>query len=546
MAKSQPKKAESKSAPKEPDSGITKTAGQIADAKTKTKSKSKKPFIICAVVAAILAIIGIIIAVICNNNLDPSDPRASLSYSKSFFIFDHGKYTLWNADGNRLTEDEYDNHSDFIAGYAYVYKDKQPGIIDENGNVSVEFGKYGSITAKGGLYLAQDGNTKTYQVLTGNGSVIQEGEDLEISTSNSSSPFAVIESKEKVNVYTCNGNLITSIDVTNDKESVKLSSSNDFGSFHYGNQNVIFDARNNNTLATFEDDSSYRFDSVSDDRSIIILEKYNDSDKYKLLANGQLYDLDELKYYSITMNNNVIGYDNYSELALLNNDYKIERRVSTYLDLKDTNNFAYRNKDRAVEIWQNGEKIKTIDNADIAANGILFENYYAIEEGDKANFYNLDGSVAFNHDFKDIYSLFDENHHAIVSDEENKYYLIDTSGNQVGDYTARHISSRDGGYEFRNDEGNYAVADETLSWISDYKYESLYHRSTAVGRNLWTGRLENDNYDLIDVENHKNIVEDINIQSVYENYFTAKNDDGVLEYYTLDGKHFYTVSKDKD
>ena len=543
MAK-QTKEAQPKSAPKEPDLDKAKTADHAAD--TNTKTKSKKPFIIGAVCAAILVIIGVIVAVICNNNLDPSDPRASLSYSRSFFIFDNGKYTLWNADGDRLTEDEYNGRSDFIAGHAYVYKDQQAGIIDENGNMSVDFGKYASINAKGGLYLAQDGNTKAYQVLTGSGSVLEEGEDLEISTSNSSSPFAAVKSKEKVNLYTCSGNLITSVDVTDDKEDVKLSSSDDFGSFHYGNQNVIFDARSSSILATFEDDSSYRFDSVSDDRTIIILEKYNDSDKYKLITNGQLYDLEELKYYSITMNNIVIGYDNYSELALLNNDYKIERRVSTYLDLKDTNNFAYRNKDGAVEIWQNGENIKTIEKADIAASGILFENYYAIEEDEKANFYNLDGSVAFNHDFKDIYSLFDKNHHAIVSDEENKYYLIDTSGNQVGDYTARYISSRDGGYEFRNEEGNYAVADETLSWMSEYKYESLYHRSTAVGRNLWTGRLENDNYDLIDVENHKTIAEDVNIQSVYENYYTVKNDDGVLEYYTLDGKHFYTVSKDKD
>ena len=39
---------------------------------------------------------------------DSSDPKANLSYSKAFFIYDDGKYTLWNNEGKRLTEDDYD------------------------------------------------------------------------------------------------------------------------------------------------------------------------------------------------------------------------------------------------------------------------------------------------------------------------------------------------------------------------------------------------------------------------------------------------------
>lgn len=487
-------------------------------------------------------VIGIIIAIIClNNNIDPSDPKASLSYSKSFFIYDNGKYTLWNANGERLTEDEYDSHSDFISGYAYVGKDEQAGIINENGNFTVEFGKYSRITARGGLYLAQDGNTKAYQLLTGNGSVLEDGDDLTISSYNSTSPFAAVESKEKINLYTSKGTLITSADA-DEKKSPDLAASHDFGLFHYNDQNIVFDARNGKTLVTFEDSSKYSFDSVSDDRSIILLENAGDK-KYKLIINDKLYDLDETKYYAITALNSVIGYDNYSEIALLNNDYKVERRVNSNLNLKDTNNFASENKDDEVEIWQNGEKIKTFEDASIAASGVLYDNYYAIEKDDKANFYNLDGSVAFNHDFKDIRSLFDENHHAVVSDEDDKYYLIDNNGQKVGDLTAKMISSRDGGYELRDEDGNYAVADKTASWASEFKYSSLYHRGIVVDHNIWTGRKEGNKYDVIDVDNHQNIMEDVNVQSVYANYLTIKNDDGALEYYTLEGKKFYTANK---
>ncbi|MBR3236638.1 hypothetical protein IKF92_03100 [Candidatus Saccharibacteria bacterium] len=539
MAKSNSKEAEPK---KEPES---KAPDQATKTTTKTKTeKSKKPLIISSIIgAAALIIIGVIIAVVLGNHIDPSDPKASPSYSRAFFIYDSGKYTLWNADGNRLTEDEYESRSDFISGYAYVSKDKQVGIIDENGNMTVDYGKYGDISAKGGLYLAQDGNTKNYQLITGNGTVLEEGEDLTITTDNSTSPFAVVNSKEKISVYTSGGKLVTSADVTDDKEIAKLDSSHDFGIFHYDKQNVVFDARNGETLASFEDDKRFDFDSVSDDRSLIILENYNDSDKYKLIKDGNVYDLDETKNYAITANNEVIGYDSYSELALLNSDYKVEKRVSSYLDLKDTNNYAVENGDGKVEIWQNGENVKTIDNADIAASGVLFENYYAIKEDDKANFYNLDGSVAFNHDYKDIRSLFDENHHAIVSDEEYKYYLIDAAGNKVGNLEARYISSRDGGYELKNEEGNYAVADEAGTWVTDFKYESLYRRNNAVDYNLWTGRKDDNKYDIIDVDNHKTVLEDVNIQSFYANYFTVKNEDNKIEYYTLEGKLFYTSEK---
>jgi len=548
MAESQPKKATPKTAPDKPDldKAKTKTKGTKSDvktetkAKTTTKTKSKKPLIISLIIGAILILAGVIVAICLNNHPDPSDPKASLSYSKAFFIYDDGRYTLWNADGERLTEDEYKGHTDFISGYAYVSKDDQVGIIDESGHMSIEFGKYGSIYAKGGLYLAQDGNTKKYQLLTGNGTVLEEGDDLTITTDNSTSPFAAVKSPGKFNLYTSGGKLVTSTDVIEKEPYAKLDSSHDFGIFHYNKQNVVFDARNGEILAQFEDDEQYTIDSVSDDRSLILLENYNDSSKYKLIKDHMAYDLDETKYYAFTLTNGIIGYDNYSEIALLNNDFKVEKRVSSYLDLKDTDNYAVEDGDGKVEIWQNGEKIKTIDNSDIAATGVLFENYYAIKEDDKANFYNLDGSVAFNHDYKDIRSLFDQNHHAIVSDEEDKYYLIDTSGNQIGDIVAKQIYSREGGYELKNDAGDYAIADKNGTWATDYKYESLYYRSSVVDYNIWTGRKESNKYDVIDVDNHKIILEDVNAQSFYANYLTIKNDDDKTEYYTLEGKLFYT------
>ena len=76
-----------------------------------------------------------------------------------------------------------------------------------------------------------------------------------------------------------------------------------------------------------------------------------------------------------------------------------------------------------------------------------------------------------------------------------------------------------------------------------YKYNSLYYRSAAVDSNIWTGRTDTDKYDVIDVDNKKVILTDVNAQNFYTNYFTVKNSDKKTEYYTYDGELFFTSTK---
>ena len=536
------KKSNTKEAVKEPE--------QKPDTKTEKKesqktnsNKPKKGLIIGLIVVAVLVIVGAVIALLNSNRTNSSDPTAKITYSKSFFIYDDGRYTLWNADGKRITEDEYGNQSNFVGGYAFVKKDDQYGVIRDDGKMSIEYGKYGNIVTKGGLYLVQDGNTKEYYLVTGSGKELAKGADLKVYTANSTSGLAAAEVDGKIKIYNYAGSIMAEVDMVEEASEPVLSSSHDFGLFYYNNQNIIFDVRTGKAIATI-DGSRYTFDSVSDSRKMIILEDYDNANKYKLIADEKVYNLDETKYYGITALDSVIGYDNYSEIALLGDDYKVIKRVSTYLDLKDSNNYAVENENGNVEIYRNGEMIKDFgDNSGIATSGVLYDDYYAIEKDDKFMFYNLDGSVGINREFNDIYSLFDQFHHAIVADNENEYYLIDTGGNHVGDFVAKSILSRDGGYELKNSEGKYAVADKNGKPVTDFKYESTYYRSNAEPHNIWTGRTSTDSYDVIDVDNGKVVVENVNAESFYDNYFTVENGDGKTEYYTYAGELFYTSEK---
>lgn len=534
-AKNKPKNKKSTSQPE--------TAMKTSDSRYANQiKKSKKGLIIGLIAAAVVAIIGVVVAVLCFNETDPADPTANLNYSASFFINDNGKYTLWNADGQRLTEDEYSYPSDFIAGYAMVKKDDQYGIIKENGQMSVAFGKYGDITARGGLYLAQDGNTKEYSLLTGSGKELERGADLKISAPSYSSGFAIVESPEQIKVYNYEGKLIISAEKTDNAEESKYTNSHDFGLFYYDSYNTIFDARDGKILAEFEG-PRYEFDSITDDRKMILLQE-SDNDNYKLIANDRVYDLNETKYYGLTDLDDVIGFDNYSELALLDDDYRVVRRVSTYIALKDANNYAAKGENGNVEIYYKGEKIKEFgDDSSVSDSGVLYEDYYAIAEGDKARFYNLDGTVGIDHEYLEIASLFDKNHHAVVSNTENEYYFIDTKGNRIGDAAFKKFRTYEGGYELMNSDGKYAIANKDGKLLTDFKYEDVYYRSNAKPHNIWTGEVSEDKYDIIDVDSGEVLLEDVDTDSFQTNYFTVKSDNK-LEYYTYEGKLFYTVEKE--
>ena len=506
--------------------------------------KSKKGLIFGLIGVGLAAVAGIVLALVLNfKQGDPSDPTAQISYSKSFFIYDDGKYTLWNADGKRLNDDEYSNATNIVGGYARVKKDDQYGIVREDGAMSVGFGKYGSIETKSGLYLAQDGNTKEYYLLTGAGKELARGNNLKTYAPNSTAGFAAAEMDGKLRVYNYAGKLMTEIQVADDAEEPTFSSAKDFGVMYYAGQSTVFDARSGAMMATLAG-AEYSFDSVSDDRTIIILENESEDGKYKMLRGGRIYDLDETKYYSIADRDIIIGYNSYSELALLNNDYKVATWVGSYLQLKDAYNYATENKDGRAEIYRNGEKIKEFgEDSNVAASGVLYEDYYAIEEGGKAMFYNLDGSVGINHEFKEIKTLFRKHHHAVVSDTEGEYYLIDAKGNRVGDATAASISIRDGGYELKNSDGKYAIANTAGKLVTEFKYTSTYYRDDAEPRNIWTGRISDKSFDVVDVASGKFILTDVNVDGFYANYFKVKNADGKTEYYTYDGKLFYTSVK---
>ena len=477
--------------------------------------------------------------------VSPDDPKASLSYSPAFFVSNDGKQLLWNADGARLTEDEYIDYSSFIAGCAYVKKDDQSAVIRDDGRLPIPFGKYGKIEARGGLYLAEDGNTKENFLLTCDGRVLVSGSNLSLSSPNSSTAFALVESESGYLVFTYAGAQLIAVEKIDGVDAPVLRSSYDFGLFYYNNFNVVFDARTSKVIASFEG-PEYAFEGTSENRTKQLLKaKTDDKNTYKLIANGSLYDLAEAENYAL-IDELVIGYNNdYDTIFLLDSNYKISKSISTFVAIKDLNNFAVKNENGAIDIIKGGQTVKTFEGEDVGVySEVVLRDLYAIKTGNVYQFYRLDGSLAFDKNFANIWRSYDKHDHAIVADEEDKYYLIDLNGNRLTENTFSRIYSEKGGYEAKTEDGKYAILDLSGRQVTEAKYTSLYYRSTAVDHEIWTACYTYSDCDVYDLSAENNLLlEHVNPNSFYANYFAVKNSDGGYDFYTYAGLKFYSTQK---
>lgn len=514
--------------------------------KEKSVDKSSHKNLFFGILGGVLAIALIVIAVLVFHRApDPSDPKASPTYTNAFFIYNDGKYTLWNSDGKRLTDEEYNDKSSFVGGYAYVRKGGEYALISDTGRIMLDYGQISSIEDYGaGLYVVND-NKGAQLLMLGNGKVLLSGDDLDLDYSSNTATFGVVKSGNVYYVYNYAGVLMAEIEAVDDKE-MRFGSKDDFGLVYYNDWNLVFDNRTGKQLAAFEG-KRFSFDSISEDRSTILLDEYEDSESYKVIHNGRLYDLNGNKNYGMIRNSNwVIGFDDYDEISLLNENYEAVKKLDSDLTLKDLNNYAVVNDDDAIDIYYRGEVVKTFDKgADLVSGLLQYVDLYAIRNEGKYGFYKLDGSFAFG-DYADVRSLFDKNRLASVSEDGENYYLIDQNGNRVSDLTYRRFYSYDHSYVVYDNDNKRAILNDKGAPVTGFDYTEAYNRSVAVDHEIWSLKRETNNYDVIDVTapaDHRMIISGVNVYDFYANYFTVKNDEGGYDYYTYKGVKFFTSTK---
>ena len=195
--------------------------------KDKKRLKFPKKFIIIGAAAvAGIACLVVVISVIANHkDYGPGSNGKSGSFFNTQAVFapfdaNKTKYALVN-DG-KMGDYEYSYTSVFIDGFALVKKNSEYGIIDEAGNITVDFGEYDNLVEYGGLYGATKDNHN--MLIDGQGRVIREYGDefkdygeMEVSTRAALTIFP--EGDKKYSIYSPRGERLAGFE-SSDKPTI--------------------------------------------------------------------------------------------------------------------------------------------------------------------------------------------------------------------------------------------------------------------------------------------------------------------------------------
>ncbi len=474
-------------------------------------------------------------------------------HETTFFLKDStGNYALFNEDGERLTDFVYTSASSFINGTAVVSQDDEVGIINSDAKMTVEYGKYTSISSKSGIYEAVDSDSKRY-LINGKGKVLYNLDDFDLKTYNSDVLYSILEdeSSGKYYVLNSNGETLESFDIASNEE-ISTSSLDNYISVYYNNKNYIFNSLNGDVVASFDDSESFCISEVSSDGSILILNSCSSSDNYtyKLLVNGELIDVsDECDKVFYNRFDKLICKKDNGEY-LLDDDYKKSLAIAS-ISYEDDKNYAKTNRigDNSVEFYNNGSLVNSVTCRSLKDTSYIYNGLYLLgtdssrscgTESGIYEFYNSKGEKAFDKTFVKAEN-YDLNGNAKVSEDGTNYYLIDSEGEQVSslydDINTVMILS-----------GHYVVTKNNLNGIIDkdgkeiiepaYKDIDIFDVNDIIYAVMATDDSKNVVYDLT---NDEEIVTVDGYARLSDNYIYTNNNNKQQYYSYKNGNMFHEV-----
>lgn len=515
-----------------------------------TLGKQKKYLIISLVAVSLVAIASGVVLMVFNTS---NSGNTNIKYATTFFLRNEdSKYALFNEEGERLTEFVYTSPSDFMNGTAEVSQDDKVGIIDEKGKMTVDFGKYDSITSKNGVYEVRDKDSKSY-LINGNGKVLYNLENASLHTYTDSDYYSILEDRKAKKYYVLgsNGEELESFNITSN-EDVTTNAEDNFASIFYNGENYIFDLTTGKEIITFNDSEHYCVNRVSDDRKTLILNSCGSSNNgnaiYKILVNNKLIDISNECDNSFFKDGKIICTKDYEEY-LLDSNYK--RSISTaYISYEDDKNYAKVNRsgNTSVEFYNNGSLAKTVacrtvDSAYITNGLYLLQTFSSTDCGTTSGiyeFYNNKGERVFDKTFVSAKS-YDINGNAIVSEDKVNYYLIDSDGKQIGNTYSKITSVVTFPSYYIIYENNLegllnSKGEEVLSPM--YQKIQIYYIRDIYYAVLTTTDSKNIVYDLT---NNKEIVTVDGYARLGSHYIYTENNGGQQYYSYKNGKMFHEV-----
>lgn len=520
------------------------------------KKLDKKIYIIGGIVVAVILLI-VLIMFIFNGNKDKIESVDDINKTSSFFIKnDEGKYALFNDEGKKLTDFEFTEVNSFINGATIVENEiDEVGIINDEGKMVVAFGKYKSIYAKSGLYKVTDEEYNSY-LLDSNGKQLEKMNDKDLITYLGESTYSILQTQNEYKVLNYKGDVLVSFKrVENEKDEPKTSSEDEYVSIFYNNKNYIVDVIKNKKVIDFESQKHFCVKEINEnDNSQIILNscvswlESQDTIDYRLIDNGKLlYEKNKEECSNLYFDGKLVMCNSSDGKYILDKKGNKSENIQSYAYIDDENYAKQTDGSfNGVDFYVKGELKKHIDCLSLSDKEYVeteiykLGTYYSSKCGTTSGTYQLfkkDGSLLTDTKYRSI-GDFDDNNLSIVTEDREKYYLINTAGEKISsDYD-----------KIRTTTSNYYIAtnSDDVQILLDSKGKELVRGlSISVTKfdDKYYATIKNSDteYVVYNVSKAKQIVTVSSNPKIYENYFTVIKD-GKTQYYSYNnGKMFYEI-----
>ena len=505
---------------------------------------------------AVLVAAGVMLGLLFLINGDGEDH--TVYDSDSFFIRETGSassnYALFNKKGEKKTDFIFRSASAFVNGYALVRNaDNQYGIINQDGNMTVDFGKHEDLETRGGLFEATDGTE--HSIINGNGDVIV---DNYVSAFEAvGAPYVAVETEsQKYTVYNATGGKL--LDFRSENRPVFNTFNKKMAtSMSYDGHIVLFNNKKLNKIKDQETNISYRLSATSEDMKTFVLRGINgDKSVWAILKDGRFKEYGE-ECTSVSLTDNTSSVSNYKYLTCTKNDgvFLMRGLDITDLNLTEDNNHTvvfdekhyarFNAKEGKATIFVDGSEKLSV-NADVAPF-VRSRGYYVANNKEKhAALYDLDGNQLFelNTNRGSLLGL-DGNERIIVNDPTsgvvNEYYYL---ANKEGKAISKKYSSisRNGKYysafDFVNKTGDLLNSDGEVLVSGNYTSYKFYRDGKLI-----FGENGVDKHALIDAKGKSaKQLPDGQLSVGKDEYFSIKTDSETV-YYTFKGKDFYHQAK---
>ncbi len=390
------------------------------------KPKKKKIWLIIFMIVVLLLLVGFIFWKV-SSSKNRKYTFELLKDTNAFFLPNgDGYYALFNEDGKRLTDFQFDNVGEFYGGVAKVEReDGKVAIIKENGSYLLNFTE-DTITDYQTLFLIKSSDSSKMKLINYEGKKLLEEDSIRVIGFDDSSLFVVTTGDSKtVKVMNYKGDVLEELDNSSNFSKsqevihglVTLIDSKKTYLYNIDSGKKLYETEGSYCITGNEGNSTVLSSCSSNTKIIKALKDNQEVYSVSKSLCGTLEIMEDGNFICKNANNNVYHF--------LNTDGSIgEELIASYHNQKD---YVVKSGTGLIFYVDNKERYRSscVNVDKTIKDGYIIKNYtYGECTGTDSGifFYSKTGEKNSS-SFHQI-SDWDTNERAIVSNKANNYYLV--------------------------------------------------------------------------------------------------------------------------